>query len=114
MQAVFEQRAKEHRRLGTGPYTRFVLGELGALMMDALLFRFAAPARTERTAPSMQRDLPYEVLEAQTRVNVNLNRLLFAISHRQFREARFYSDEERKAREELRRVREKYGLGNPA
>jgi hypothetical protein len=53
-----------------------------------------------------------EVLEAQNRVSLNLNYLLFAISHHQFREARFYSNEERKAREDLRRVREKYGLGD--
>jgi hypothetical protein len=58
-------------------------------------------------------DLPDEVIEAQNRVAVNLNQLLFAISHHQFVQARFYSNEERKARENLRQMQEKYGIGDP-
>jgi hypothetical protein len=58
-------------------------------------------------------DLPDEVIEAQNRVAVNLTQLLFAISHHQFVQARFYSNEERKARENLRQMQEKYGIGDP-
>jgi hypothetical protein len=53
------------------------------------------------------------VIEAQNRVAVNLNQLLFAISHHQFVQVRFYSNEERKARENLRQMQEKYGIGDP-
>jgi hypothetical protein len=58
-------------------------------------------------------DLPDEVIEAQNRVAVNLNQLLSAISHHQFVQARFYKNEERKARENLRQMQEKYGIGDP-
>ena len=57
--------------------------------------------------------LPDEVIEAQNRVVVNINQLSFAISHHQFVQARFYKNEERKARENLRRMRENYGIGDP-
>ncbi|HTD43032.1 MAG TPA: hypothetical protein VK687_02585 [Bryobacteraceae bacterium] len=52
------------------------------------------------------------MIEAQNRVAVNLNQLLFAISHHQFVQARSYSNEERKARENLRQMQEEYGIGN--
>jgi len=57
-------------------------------------------------------DLPGEVIEAQNRVAVNLNQLLFAVSHHQFAQACFYKNEELKARENLRQMREKYGIGD--
>ena len=58
-------------------------------------------------------DLPDEVIEAQNRVAVNVNQLLSAISQHQFAQACFYKNEERKARENLRQMREKYGIGDP-
>jgi len=58
-------------------------------------------------------DLPDEVIEAQNRVAVNGNQLLVAISHHQFAQACFYKNEERKARENLRQMQEKYGIGDP-
>ena len=95
----------------------FVLAELGSLVVGAIAAQFTRAAQgdsleTQTATHSPQQDLPVEVVEAQNRVSVNLNHLLFAISHHQFAKARFYSDEERKAREDLRRVREKYGLGD--
>jgi hypothetical protein len=114
MEAVFEQGAHDQRLLGLLPYTRFVLKELAGVIVGAIAAQFAGSARMEPAAPARTPDLPEEVLEAQRRVSVNLSHLLFAISHHQFREARFYSDEERKAREELCRIREKYGLGDSA
>lgn len=54
------------------------------------------------------------MLQAQNRLVINLNQLQFAVSHHQFVQARYYSNEERKARENLREVREKYGIGDSA
>jgi len=116
MQSVLEQAAQEHRSRGRAVYLRFVLTELAGLvaglgvawaakltgrayLYDRLLVR---PA----TVPS----LPGEVQEAQDRLNVHLNSLLHAISHHQFLQARLHAAEEQKAREELRRLREKYNI----
>jgi hypothetical protein len=116
MQAVFEQRAQEHRLLGPLSYLRFVLLEAGGLVLQAAIAQFANATHRPYLENNLGnlvplQDLPAEVVEAQNRVAVNLNQLLFAISHHQFVEARFYSNEERKARENLREVREKYGIG---
>jgi hypothetical protein len=118
MNAVFEQGAQEHRLLGTSQYLRFVLLEVGGLVFHAAIAQFANAFHRDylenqahgTLAPPQ--DLPDEVIEAQNRVAVNLNQLLFAISRHQFVRARFYSNEERKARENLRQMREKYGIGD--
>jgi hypothetical protein len=122
MQAVFEQSAQEHRLLGPIAYMRFVLVELGKLVLHAAVAQSAnvmhkgylenrMPLRSTLPPPE---DLPAEVLQAQNRVAVNLHQLLFAISHHQFVQARYYSNEERKARENLCQVRDKYGIGDSA
>ena len=107
MQAVFERGTQENRDLGPLAYVRFLLAELVGLVLGAVRARVSGPPISAEPVAS---GLPEEVLEAQNRVAVNLNRLLFAISHRQFVQARKYSDEERNAQQELRRVMEKYGL----
>jgi len=107
MQAVFDRGARESRDLGPVAYVHFLLTELVGLVSGAVRARLAGPPIT---AEPVAGGLPEEVLEAQNRVAMNLNRLLYAISHHQFVEARRYSDEERTARLELRRVMEKYGL----
>ncbi|MGB8540742.1 MAG: hypothetical protein WCD49_03805 [Candidatus Acidiferrales bacterium] len=119
MQAVFERGAQEHRLLGPSQYLRFVLLEVGGLVLHAVIAQFANAThrsylenQVHGTLPPAQ-DLPDEVIEAQNRVAVNLNQLLSAISHHQFVQARFYKNEERKAREYLRQMQEKYGMGDP-
>jgi hypothetical protein len=87
MEAVFEQGAQDQRLLGPLPYTRFVLKELAGAVVGAITAQFAGSAHTELTPPARTQDLPEGVLEAQKRVSVNLNHLIFAISHHQFREA---------------------------
>jgi hypothetical protein len=52
--------------------------------------------------------LPAEMTEAQSRVEFNLDRMAAAISSYEFERARFYSHEDRKARDDLRRLRKKY------
>ena len=121
MQAVFEQGAQEHRLLGPVAFMRFVLVELSGLVLHAAIAQFANHVRNgylENQVPfhatlASAEDLPEEVLQAQNRLAVTLNQLLFAISHHQFVQARYYSNEERKARENLRQMREKYGIGDP-
>ena len=122
MQAVFEESAREHRLLGPVAYMRFVLVELGTVVLHAGVAQFASVMHkgylenqvSLRGALPPPEDLPAEVLQAQNRVAVNLNQLQFAISHHQFVQARYYHNEERKARENLREVREKSGIGDPA
>ncbi len=118
MQAVFEQGAQEHRLLGPCQYLRFVLLEVGGLVLHAAIAQFANATHrsyleNQVNGTSAPQNLPDEVIEAQNRVAVNLNQLLFAISHHQFVQARFYKNEERKARENLRQMQEKYGIGDP-
>lgn len=119
MQAVFEEGAREHRLLGPSQYLRFVLLELGGLVLHAAIAQFAHATHRGylenkvRGTLAPPQNLPDEVIEAQNRVAVSVNQLLFAISHHQFNQARFYKNEERKARENLRQMREKNGIGDP-
>jgi len=119
MQAVFEQGAQEHRLLGPSQYLRFVLLEVCGLVLHAAIAQFANATRRGylenhvRSTLAPAQDIPHEVIEAQNRLAVNINQLSFAISHHQFVQARFYKNEERKAREHLRQMQEKYGFRDP-
>ena len=57
-----------------------------------------------------QTSLPDEITEAQKRIKFIVHRMENAIANHEFEKARFYSDEERKERENLRTLREKYHL----
>src|SRR5258708_15635236 len=93
MQAVFEQGAEEHRVLGPSQYLRFVLLEVGGLVLHAAIAQFANATHRGYLENQVHgtlappQDLPDEAIEAQNRVAVNLNQLLFAISHHQFVQA---------------------------
>src|ERR1700674_4545565 len=54
--------------------------------------------------------LPEELTEVQKRIKFIVHRMENAIANHEFEKARFYSDEERKERENLRALREKYNL----
>jgi len=54
---------------------------------------------------------PEEVMEVEKRLKFIVRRMENAVGTHQFEKARFYSEEERKAREELRQLRAKYNLG---
>jgi ATP-dependent Clp protease ATP-binding subunit ClpC len=58
--------------------------------------------------------LPEEVTQAQKRIKFIMRRMDLAIANQEFEEARFYADEERKQREELRALRDKYKLDDLA
>ncbi|MBS1816161.1 MAG: ATP-dependent Clp protease ATP-binding subunit [Acidobacteria bacterium] len=57
-----------------------------------------------------QSSLPDELTEVQKRIKFIVHRMENAIANHEFEKARFYSDEERKERENLRALREKYHL----
>ncbi len=57
-----------------------------------------------------QTTLPSDVSEIQKRIKFIVHRMETAIASHEFEKARFYSDEERKERENLRQLREKYNL----
>src|SRR6058998_2355179 len=57
-----------------------------------------------------QTTLPGEVADIQKRIKFIVHRMENAIANHEFEKARFYSDEERKERENMRQLREKYNL----
>ncbi len=57
-----------------------------------------------------QSSLPEEITEVQKRIKFIVHRMENAIANHEFEKARFYSDEERKERENLRTLRDKYHL----
>src|ERR1700753_1775336 len=61
-----------------------------------------------------QTTLPEELTEVQKRIKFIVHRMDSAIANHEFEKARFYSDEERKERESLRALRDKYHLDDSA
>jgi ATP-dependent Clp protease ATP-binding subunit ClpC len=61
-----------------------------------------------------QTTVPPEVAEIQKHIKFIVHRMENAISNHEFEKARFYSDEERKERERLRQLRERYNLDEAA
>jgi len=61
-----------------------------------------------------QTSLPEEITEVQKRIKFIVHRMDSAIANHEFEKARFYSDEERKERDNLRALREKYHLDDAA
>jgi ATP-dependent Clp protease ATP-binding subunit ClpC len=61
-----------------------------------------------------QSTLPEEMIDVQKRIKFVVHRMENAIAHHEFEKARFYSDEERKERENLRLLREKYNIDDTA
>ena len=57
-----------------------------------------------------QTTLPVELADIQKRIKFIVHRMENAIANHEFEKARFYSDEERQERENLRALREKYQL----
>ena len=57
-----------------------------------------------------QTSMPEELTEVQKRIKFIVHRMENAIANHEFEKARFYSDEERKERENLRALRDKYHL----
>src|ERR1700678_3073891 len=61
-----------------------------------------------------QTTLPSDLADIQKRIKFIVHRMENAIANHEFEKARFYSDEERKERENLRALRDKYHLDDSA
>jgi hypothetical protein len=129
----FGQAAGERRRQAGLAFIRFLLGELMGLLCGAgaewvakLTGNRPAGGRSLTDFPTMrpravlefaetgvnasQTGLPREVMEAQERIAILVRHMVHAIANHDFSNARRYSYEERQARHELRRLREKHGI----
>lgn len=120
MQAAFEQSAKEHRERGWLPYLRFFAAELAGLGAGAIREWIAKTKTSRNMRPAgvpgelwfaaPRGSVPEEVAAVKQRVEFCLRRMERAIANHDFPGARYYSDEDLKAREQLRKLREKQGL----
>jgi hypothetical protein len=112
---VFAQAAEEHRARGLGVWAWFIVAELSGAVISAgshWVDRF--PARRNSAAPEFAgatgARLFSVVQEAQNRVDLNLRRMEHAIAHHNFVAARAYSIEDLKARDDLRKLRDRFGF----
>ncbi len=113
--SVFAQAAREKRDLGWSVWAWFLVTELCGAVISAAghwIVRLSARERAvDRDAPGVTRGGLFAVVqEAQNRVDLNLKRMTQAIANRDFVGARAYSIEDLKAQEDLRRLRDRYGL----
>jgi len=109
MTGVFEEARNERHYKGWAWYVCFACAEITGLIVGA------AGAWLERklasqVAGASSSGLPQELADAQQRVDANIAAMVHAIANHQFENARAHSDEERQARENLRALREKYGI----
>jgi hypothetical protein len=129
---AFERVAEERRAQGRGAYARFVLAELGGLAIGCALewlakfttdsavrgrclpdLRRMRPAGVPRElwfAGAPERAASDELMEAQRCVDFCLRSMEHAIATHDFPGARFYSNEDLKAREKLNSLRAKCEL----
>jgi hypothetical protein len=138
MQNAFEQATKERRLLGRPVFIRFLLGEFVGLLRgagtewiakfitDSAVRGRCLPDLRMMRPPGVSRELWFaaaqqgrgqaplsdEVLEAQARISMLIQRMTNAIANHDFPGARRYSCEERLARDELRRLRQEYDIAH--
>jgi len=113
--SVFEQAAREQRARGWGAWALFMVSELSGAVVSAAghwMDRFSArrDAAGIEVAGARRRGLFSVLDEAQNRVDLNLRRMTHAIADRDFVAARAYSIEDLKAREDLRKLRDRFGF----
>jgi hypothetical protein len=136
MCSTFEKAAEERRREGGLTLARFAFAELTGLITGATA-EWIAKLTTEssvrgRRLPDLrmmrppgvpqqlwfagacvshgQRSGPDEVAEAESRIETLIAPMVHAIANHDFPGARSYSYQEREARENLRRLREKHNI----
>lgn len=120
MLRVFERAAEDHRARGRLAFARFAVAEAIGLLggaagarprsrpgARAIDLRKMRPPAVTKAAYVTALD---EVLAAEHSVAVNLRLMQDAIARREFVQARFFSDEERSARQVLRLVHRKYRI----
>lgn len=108
MLTVLQQASCGHKRAARA---RFVLKEGFGLMKGAVsewVVKLATHDQYLQEDTTSNMVLPDNVEAAQKQVKLILSRMENAIATHQFEKARFYSNAERKARENLRFLQEKY------
>ncbi|HTR39223.1 MAG TPA: hypothetical protein VMH80_25280 [Bryobacteraceae bacterium] len=108
MLRVHQESAAEHRSQGRIAYAAFVVRELAGLLTGAAGAWFGR----QPPLPKAQGNVPTNIAEAQRCIDASIAGMVQAIAHHQFEKARFYSFAERKARENLRRLKESYGISD--
>ncbi len=113
--SVFEQAAREQRAHGWRVWAWFMVSELSGAVVSAAghwIDRFSARrhAAEPEVASTTRSSLFGAVQEAQKRIDFNVNRMTHAIANHDFVAARAFSIEDLKAREDLRRLRDRYGF----
>ncbi|HLK68019.1 MAG TPA: hypothetical protein VKU19_31515 [Bryobacteraceae bacterium] len=136
MEQAFQRAVEARRKEGRRAVLRFLVAEFTGLCIGATAewisklttdcsvrgrclpdLRMMRPTAVSREVwfagaclEASQSSQPAEVMEAQARVSMLIERMVRAIAHHDFPGARRYSDEERQARAELRRLQEKYNI----
>jgi len=106
MEAVFRQAAEEHCSGGVAVYAWFAVREFASLMVGAATCRFGRVARAAAgRAIAEPLVLSDDARELERIARVSIDRMVCAIAHYQFVEARFYSLVERRARARLEELR---------
>lgn len=139
MENAFERATKECRLSGRTVFIRFLLGEfvgllngagaewIAKLTTDSAVRGRCLPDLRMMRPPGVSRELwfsgaekgrgqgslPDEVLEAQARISMLIQGMIHAIANHDFPGARRYFYEERLARDELCRLRQKYDIADP-
>jgi hypothetical protein len=102
----------ELRMMATPNRARFLISEAAGLLAGAVREWFARrkePPYVPMGDPDLKH-LPREVVTSRLRVNSAVQKMVYAISHHQFEQARRLAVEERIERENLRRLCENYGI----
>lgn len=106
---VFEEASAEASSHGWAWQMRFLFGEfaglVGASVRARIEPRSVVPAPAQN---STARWVPKDLADAQRRVDETIAGMVHAIANHQFERARFFSNQERVARENLRILRERY------
>jgi hypothetical protein len=111
MTSVFEEAFADRRAQGWSWSVRFAVEEMAGLIGGAAE-AWLAPKPGPEVQTASTPNLPQELIDAQRGVDANIAGMVYAIANHQFERARDHSNQERQARERLRILREKYGLGN--
>ena len=118
MSAVFAQLAEDRRAQGWAAFTGFVVGEMigvvrGAAVAHRELRQPVLDLRRMRQ-PGVSREAYGaaldEIIAAQRQADFTLRRTQQALARNDFVRARFYSEQGRRARQNLRMIRRRYGV----
>lgn len=112
MAAVLRQASEDRRADGRWAYARFLVWEVAGLVAGAAAVwaaRFAGQRRVQ-PSPDAPAPLPDEIRETERQIQRSIDCMVHAIANHQFTKARFYSIAERKFRERLEKLRDRYGI----